>query len=150
MATSAHIGDAYRDGEGNWNFSGSYDPDDVIFLLNPARIEPTDIAEKERLIQSGARHYSEMLSAEPLPDARYLRLYDMALAANAADQLQPVMWLHQPVGDDQVVIVMAEKFPALIHGPRAINILESEHGQKRGCEGEHRLHVLNNQNLYLA
>lgn len=84
MATAAHMQGPWRDGDGNWTFSGSYDPDDVIFLLNPARIEPTDIAEKERLIQSGARHYSEMLSAEPLPDARYLRLYEAALAANAA------------------------------------------------------------------
>ncbi len=68
----------------NWRFSGSYDPDDVIFLLKPAVIAPTPVAEKEALIQSGARHYSEMLSAEGVPDARYLELYRAALATNGA------------------------------------------------------------------
>ena len=74
----------YLDAAGHWSFSGSYDPDDVVFLLNPRRIEPVDIAEKERLIQSGARHYSEMLSAEAVPGEAYMRLYHAALAANAA------------------------------------------------------------------
>lgn len=68
----------------DWTFSGSYDPDDVVFLLKPANIEPIAVAEKERLIQSGARHYSEMLSAETPPDERYMQLYHAALAANAA------------------------------------------------------------------
>ena len=69
----------------DWTFSGSYDPDDVIFLLKPAIIAATPVAEKERLIQSGARHYSEMLSAERAPDARYMRLYRAALADNAEE-----------------------------------------------------------------
>ncbi len=68
----------------DWTFSGSYDPDDVIFLLKPAIIAATPVAEKERLIQSGARHYSEMVSAESVPDTRYMRLYRSALADNAA------------------------------------------------------------------
>ena len=70
--------------DADWRFSGSYDPDDVVFLLKPAVIAPTPVAEKEALIQSGARHYSEMLSAENVPDARYLRLYRASLAANGA------------------------------------------------------------------
>lgn len=74
----------FVDAEGNWTFSGSYSPDDVIFLLKPSRIEPTAIAEKEAMIQSGERHYSEMLSAENVPDQRYLELYEAALASNAA------------------------------------------------------------------
>jgi hypothetical protein len=64
-------------------FSGSYDPRDVEILLKPAQIEPIDVARKEALIQSGARHYSEMLSAESVPDARYLELYRQALERNA-------------------------------------------------------------------
>jgi hypothetical protein len=79
LAQSPHL-----DEFGNWTFSGSYDPDDVVFLLKPSSIEPTDIAEKESLIQSGERHYSEMLSVETVPDERYLKLYETALAANAA------------------------------------------------------------------
>ena len=58
--------------------------EDVVFLLKPSEIVPTDIAEKEALIQSGKRHYSEMLSVEAVPDERYLKLYETALAANAA------------------------------------------------------------------
>lgn len=64
-------------------FSGSYPPEDVTFLLKPADVALTDVAEKEALIQSGARHYSEMLSPERLPDARYFDLYRAALARNA-------------------------------------------------------------------
>jgi len=63
-------------------FHGSYAPEDVTFLLKPATIGLTDVRAKEALIQSGARHYSEMLSAERLPDARYLDLYRAALARN--------------------------------------------------------------------
>ena len=66
----------------DWRFSGSYDPDDVIFLLKPAIIAPTPVAEKEALIQSGARHYSEMLSPEAAPGEAYLALYDAALERN--------------------------------------------------------------------
>ncbi|MGY4877740.1 cysteine protease StiP domain-containing protein [Vreelandella aquamarina] len=57
----------------------SYAPDDVTFLLTPIRIAPTDIAEKERLIQAGQVHYSEMISEERRPDARYLAIYEQAL-----------------------------------------------------------------------
>jgi hypothetical protein len=65
-------------------FSGSYDPADVTFLLNPVRLAPTDVAAKETLIQSGRRHYSEMISAEQPPSAEYLRLYREALARSGA------------------------------------------------------------------
>jgi hypothetical protein len=65
------------------HFSGSYAPDDVTFLLKPAKIAPVPIDVKERLIQSGARHYSEMLSAEKVPDDRYMALYREALSRNA-------------------------------------------------------------------
>src|SRR3546814_20512019 len=84
MMTDTLAKNPYLDEAGNWNFSGSYDPDDVVFLLKPSSIEPTDIAEKESLIQSGERHYSEMLSVETVPDERSLKLYETALAANAA------------------------------------------------------------------
>lgn len=64
-------------------FSGSYDPSDVVFLLKPAQIAPTRTEEKERLIQSGAKHYSEMLSAEKVPSEAYMTLYRAALERNA-------------------------------------------------------------------
>lgn len=60
-------------------FSGSYDSDDVIFLLKPVRLAPTPLAEKERLIQSGQRHYSEMIGDERLPSPTYLRVFHDSL-----------------------------------------------------------------------
>ena len=41
------------------NFSGSYESRDVTFLLRPVQLAPTPVEEKERLIQSGKRHYRE-------------------------------------------------------------------------------------------
>jgi hypothetical protein len=63
-------------------FSGSYDASDVTFLLKQVALEPTDVETKETLIQSGARHYSEMLSAESAPTPEYLALYNAAIARN--------------------------------------------------------------------
>ncbi len=67
------------------HFSGSYRAEDVRFLLTPIALEPIrDLEQKERLIQSGRRHYSEMLSPETLPSASYLKLFERAFAANRA------------------------------------------------------------------
>ncbi len=65
------------------HFSGTFHPSDVEILLKPAEIAQTDIAEKELLIQSGRKHYSEMLSPEKVPDERYMQLYREAMARNA-------------------------------------------------------------------
>lgn len=81
MTTAAAITDG---------FSGSYDPADVTFLMKPVVIQTTDVATKERLIQSGRSHYSEMLSPEHLPDPTYLRLYDDALLRNGRRLAQDI------------------------------------------------------------
>lgn len=67
-------------------FSGSYSPEDAIFLLKPMSLELVDVATKERLIQSGQRHYSELLAPEQAPDPRYLALFE-ALTARYAQRL---------------------------------------------------------------
>ncbi|MBK1717664.1 cysteine protease StiP family protein [Thiocystis violacea] len=67
-----------RDPPAGDHFSGSYRPQDVHFLLKPIELEPIDLTEKERLIQSGQRHYSEMLSRETLPSPRYLEVFHQA------------------------------------------------------------------------
>ena len=64
------------------SFSGSYDPEDVTFLLTPIDMSPTPVADKEAAIQSGRAHYSEMIAPESIPSARYLELYHAALARN--------------------------------------------------------------------
>ncbi len=67
-------------------FSGSYRPEDTVFLLKPMPLEGVDVATKERLIQSGQRHYSELLAPERAPDPRYLKLFE-ALTARYAQRL---------------------------------------------------------------
>lgn len=63
-------------------FSGSYLSDDVQFLLKPIEIENTPIKKKELLIQSGKKHYSEMITKELLPSARYINLFEQVFAQN--------------------------------------------------------------------
>lgn len=63
---------------------GSYRASDVTFLLKEVQIASTEIALKERLIQSGAVHYSEMISQERRPDGRYLAIFEAARAKGAA------------------------------------------------------------------
>ncbi|MEQ1528644.1 MAG: cysteine protease StiP domain-containing protein [Methylococcales bacterium] len=64
------------------HFSGSYNPDDVQFLLTPMVMEDTPVHVKEALIQSGQKHYSEMLSHEALPTADYVQLFYQAMQQN--------------------------------------------------------------------
>jgi len=61
---------------------GSYQPADVEFLLRPLQIEITSPEEKERLIQSKQRHYSEMIGAENPPTEVHQQLFAQALAQN--------------------------------------------------------------------
>lgn len=64
------------------SFCGSYRHGDVDFLLKPLQLQFVDIAHKERLIQSGVCHYSEMLSPESLPSLNYLKIFKDAYSAN--------------------------------------------------------------------
>ncbi|QTR49376.1 cysteine protease StiP family protein [Candidatus Thiothrix anitrata] len=61
-------------------FHGSYPADDVTFLLRLTEMEATPVEEKERLIQSGQRHYSKMISTESAPSVEHQALYQQALA----------------------------------------------------------------------
>lgn len=70
-------------------FSGSYPPGDVVFLLKILDMKPTPLAEKERLIQAGKAHYSEMISDESLPSERYLKMFHHAMEDSG-----PVMARH--------------------------------------------------------
>lgn len=84
------------------NFSGSYLPSEVTLLLDIVSadsvndINPT---QKEALIQSGQRHYSDMLTLEKPPSATHEALYNQALAAGkqrmANDVTSLAFSLHQ-------------------------------------------------------
>lgn len=79
--------------------SGSYDADDVHFLLRAMEIEVTDVQEKERLIQTRQRHYSEMISQEHPPSDTHKRLYQLALTQNGARMAADVQALAQALNE---------------------------------------------------
>lgn len=63
-------------------FTGSYTLDDVQFLLKPMTMPDTPVHVKEALIQSGKKHYSQMLTHESLPPDDYLPLFYRAMTLN--------------------------------------------------------------------
>jgi hypothetical protein len=91
------------------SFHGSYQPADVTFLLKPVAIATTGLSEKELAIQSGRKHYSEMLSQERLPDERYMSLFWQSLSRreNAlANQIARLsVTLHRKLPDGEIVLV---------------------------------------------
>ena len=63
--------------------SGSYLASDVTVLLdmvNKDAVADVQVSQKEALIQSGQRHYSDMLTLENAPSAMHEQLYQQALA----------------------------------------------------------------------
>jgi hypothetical protein len=68
----------------NQPFSGSYAPDEVSFLLRRMALDTTALEEREKLIQSGQRHYSEMIGPEDAPTRGRMRLFRESLASNGA------------------------------------------------------------------
>ncbi|RXV64560.1 hypothetical protein D1006_40380 [Burkholderia stabilis] len=73
--------------------SGSYAPGDVHFLLQPVQMSVTDVEEKERLIQTNQKHYSEMISLEQAPTDAHKGLYVRALMQNGARMASDVQSL---------------------------------------------------------
>jgi len=93
-------------------FCGSYRPSDVEILLKPIEIDlMADLELKEALIQSGKRHYSEMLSPEQLPSERYLTLFHQAHEHNraqlSADCLRLAQLLIEKHGPELTLVSLA-------------------------------------------
>lgn len=61
-------------------FSGSYRDDQVQLLLEPIQMDYTGVEEKEQLIQTGQKHYSEMISREAAPSALHQQIFQQAVA----------------------------------------------------------------------
>ncbi len=94
------------------SFHGSYRAADVEFLLKPIPMDMIDNPhEKERLIQSGERHYSEMLSPERLPSENYRRLFFQAHEMNrermAKDCLALATLIRREIGDNPTLVSLA-------------------------------------------
>ncbi|MCI3943733.1 Cysteine protease StiP [Pseudomonas syringae] len=75
--------------------SGSYLADDVHFLLRSVQIQTTRVEDKERLIQTRQKHYSEMISEESAPSAAHQALYERALSQNGERMADDVQALAQ-------------------------------------------------------
>lgn len=90
-------------------FHGSYLSTDVQFLLTTVQMEMTPVDEKEHLIQSGQKHYSDMLSQEPAPSSAHLELFGRALDLGAARMAKEVLSLAKGlvshIGNTPVILV---------------------------------------------
>ncbi len=78
-------------------FTGSYTPDDVQFLLKPMTMPDTPVHIKEALIQSGKKHYSQMLSHESLPPDGYLPLFYRAMTLNQDRMAEHLLLLAESI-----------------------------------------------------
>ena len=74
-------------------FSGSYESAEVAFLMRRLHLETTTLDERERLIQSGQRHYSEMIGPEDAPTRGRLKLFRECLTANGSRMAQDLSTL---------------------------------------------------------
>lgn len=90
------------------SFSGAYSAGDVQFLLKPVEMEMTPVDQKEALIQSGQKHYSDMLSQEPAPTQWHLDVFACALERGAArlakEVAQIACELARRLGDEPIVL----------------------------------------------
>ena len=76
--------------------SGSYLPSDVTVLLDivdKTAVADVPVSDKEVLIQSGQRHYSDMLTLEQAPSAMHEQLYKQALDQGATRTSQDIACL---------------------------------------------------------
>ena len=90
-------------------FSGSYPEQDIQFLLNIVDMAMTPVDEKETLIQSGVKHYSEMLSQEPEPTQAHLDIFNQALHKEGDRLAKEVNLLahslHHEFKDEPIVLI---------------------------------------------
>ncbi|RBP44606.1 RNA binding Pelota-like protein [Roseimicrobium gellanilyticum] len=75
----------------NQAFHGSYLPEETTFLLRGLQMTATPLQERERLIQSGSRHYSELIGPEDAPTRERLRLFRECLENNGRQLAQDTM-----------------------------------------------------------
>jgi len=83
-------------------FSGSYRQEDVQFLLKRLQQPFVDVVNKEKLIQTGVRHYSEILSKESLPSAIYQSVFESAFANNRQQMAHDCLSLAKLIADKHI------------------------------------------------
>lgn len=83
-------------------FSGSYKQDDVCFLLKQINMTSTEIEDKERLIQKGKSHYSEMLTFEKPPTDEYMKIFYDTLNLNGQRFKNDTYLLANKINEDYI------------------------------------------------
>ncbi|MFS1429810.1 cysteine protease StiP domain-containing protein, partial [Vibrio splendidus] len=92
---------------------GSYSADDCQFLMQEIETEYVSIEEKERRIQTGESHYSEMINKESVPSDSYMALftemlskYDVRLANEVVSLATKIIAMRPESGSEDVPIVL--------------------------------------------
>jgi hypothetical protein len=88
-------------------FHGSYLPDDVEFLLKQIDAPFTSVEEKEKLIQCGKSHYSEMISPEYEPSKEYLQVFYDAFEMNKRRFAKDVLILAENINRKKSVVLVS-------------------------------------------
>jgi hypothetical protein len=88
-------------------FHGSYLENDVNFLLKKIELEFTDVSQKEQEIQSGKKHYSEMISRENLPTKKYLEIFHESMKRNLETFSQDILNLAFLLPKDVAIVSLA-------------------------------------------
>ncbi|RYD84740.1 MAG: hypothetical protein EOP84_04660, partial [Verrucomicrobiaceae bacterium] len=81
------------------SFPGSYAAEDVGFLLRRLNVRPIALHEREHAIQSGERHYSEMIGPEDAPSRAQMQLFRECLAMNGKRFASDIVTLAQMLVD---------------------------------------------------
>jgi uracil phosphoribosyltransferase len=90
------------------SFSGSYLADDVNFLVKLINVKETSLADKEKAIQTGKAHYSEMISKEYLPTNEYLELFEHLTEINGKQMAEAIYVIASHINDthhDEITLV---------------------------------------------
>lgn len=90
-------------------FHGSYLDSDVTFLLKKIEIEEVSVYKKEELLQSGKKHYSEMISSEYVPSKEYLDIFHDSLILNKNKLALDILVLAKEISnvDNPIIISLA-------------------------------------------
>lgn len=96
----------------NEGFPGSYRDAQVTFLMRRLQLGTTPLEERERSIQSGKRHYSEMIGPEDAPTRERMRLFRECLASNGKRMARDICTLAEAMaasatGDGLTVVSIA-------------------------------------------
>lgn len=116
-------------------FSGSYRPDQVQLLLQQVHAEHTDVEQKEHLIQTGQKHYSDMISIESAPSELHQQIYQHALAdglPRLATEIQALaVALQQRMMAQPIVLV------SLVRAGLPIGVMLQHALKDLGCAVQH-------------